>query len=136
VFRFYYSAFDSPPSAATSTTTPLPPSIQELSTCTDYDIITDVTPQEECSICKLTYKEMDVLRKLHACQHSFHVDCVDKWFEKSRYCPLCRCDITQPPLASVQATTTQTTSMEEKEEEDPSLDMIDNLLDTILLPDY
>tara|TARA_B110000285_G_scaffold211634_1_gene254478 strand:- start:130 stop:384 length:255 start_codon:yes stop_codon:yes gene_type:complete len=42
----------------------------------------------DCSICfdKITGEEQSVLK----CDHTFHKECIDKWFEKSHRCPLCR----------------------------------------------
>ena len=130
MFRFYYTSLDNP--STTSATSTNLPTIQELSKYTDYEIIEDEESPltcEECSICKIGYKERDIIRKLKACNHSFHIDCVDKWFEKSRYCPLCRCDISTLPT-----TTTASSQETQQDEEETSshLDEIDQLLDTIL----
>ena len=42
----------------------------------------------DCSICfdKITGEDQSVLK----CDHTFHKECIDKWFEKSHRCPLCR----------------------------------------------
>ena len=42
----------------------------------------------DCSICfdKISDEEHSVLK----CDHTFHKECIDKWFEKSHRCPLCR----------------------------------------------
>lgn len=46
---------------------------------------------EECLICKESYKENNVVRKL-PCNHSYHKICIDKWFENEKTCPMCRAD--------------------------------------------
>lgn len=130
MFRFYYTSLDNPSATSTTNTTNLP-TIQELSKYTDYEIIeNEECPLtcEECSICKIGYKERDIIRKLKACNHSFHIDCVDKWFEKSRNCPLCRCDISTLSTATVSSEQNQ----QDEEETSSHLDEIDQLLDTIL----
>ena len=42
----------------------------------------------QCSICleKISDEYQSVLK----CDHTFHKECIDKWFEKSHRCPLCR----------------------------------------------
>jgi hypothetical protein len=45
----------------------------------------------ECAICLLNFKPGEVCRILpEPCSHCFHIDCVDKWFEVSPACPLCK----------------------------------------------
>jgi len=39
-------------------------------------------------------------RRLH-CNHQFHRECVDSWFERSIHCPVCRADIREPVRESV-----------------------------------
>lgn len=46
---------------------------------------------EECAICLLSLEPGDICRVLpEPCGHCFHVDCVDKWFQVSPACPLCK----------------------------------------------
>jgi len=46
---------------------------------------------EDCSIC---YEEITVISKTKLdCGHSFHQDCLDKWYINSPTCPLCRSQI-------------------------------------------
>ena len=44
--------------------------------------------QEDCSICLQKMKRKCVLK----CNHSFHLDCITRWFDNSlhRTCPVCR----------------------------------------------
>lgn len=48
--------------------------------------------QEDCSICKVDYEESDRL-KILPCYHVYHQQCIDRWFEQSVHCPICRKDI-------------------------------------------
>lgn len=32
-------------------------------------------------------------RKINACEHIFHKECIDTWFQTSSFCPICRDDI-------------------------------------------
>lgn len=41
-----------------------------------------------CSIC---FEEIDSnVKCLTSCNHSFHAECIERWFEKSNTCPTCR----------------------------------------------
>ncbi|XP_016995674.2 E3 ubiquitin-protein ligase RNF128 [Drosophila takahashii] len=44
-----------------------------------------------CTICSERYRTSD---NIHAgsCGHAFHEECLDRWREQSRTCPICRCE--------------------------------------------
>ncbi|KAK7404614.1 hypothetical protein VNO78_05569 [Psophocarpus tetragonolobus] len=44
----------------------------------------------ECAICLGEFEEGEWLKHLPHCTHSFHVSCIDTWFESHSSCPLCR----------------------------------------------
>lgn len=45
----------------------------------------------ECAICLLSLQPGEVCRVLpEPCGHCFHIECVDKWFDVSPACPLCK----------------------------------------------
>lgn len=44
----------------------------------------------ECAICLGEFEEGVLLKHLPECRHSFHVPCIDKWFQSHSNCPLCR----------------------------------------------
>lgn len=46
---------------------------------------------ENCPICfeEINHKNSKKLQ----CGHLFHVDCLDKWFEKNYTCPMCRTEV-------------------------------------------
>ena len=50
-----------------------------------------------CSICYENFKKGDEIAfsRNHACQHSFHVDCIVKWLMKHSDCPICRANYVQ-----------------------------------------
>ncbi len=61
--------------------------------CKSSKIIHDVVKLAEdetevCSICTNNYVSRESLREL-SCDHKFHKDCIDKWFEQNETCPLC-----------------------------------------------
>lgn len=49
-----------------------------------------------CAICLQNAAEGDKMRRLTACSHCFHAECIDPWLEKRSTCPLCRAQI--PPV--------------------------------------
>jgi hypothetical protein len=49
-----------------------------------------------CSICQDDINSVELVRRIRKCNHKFHIDCVDKWFETSVKCPECRWDVRDP----------------------------------------
>eukprot|EP00262_Sarcandra_glabra_P017057 TRINITY_DN5726_c2_g2_i1.p1 TRINITY_DN5726_c2_g2~~TRINITY_DN5726_c2_g2_i1.p1 ORF type:complete len:237 (-),score=42.40 TRINITY_DN5726_c2_g2_i1:209-919(-) len=43
---------------------------------------------EECLICLMEYEEDDILMTL-PCKHNYHSDCVTKWLQIKKICPVC-----------------------------------------------
>lgn len=56
------------------------------------------SPESEniCSICQDSYDTQSECRILNACQHRFHRQCIDVWFQSHITCPVCRHDIRTP----------------------------------------
>ncbi|KAK4413715.1 RING-H2 finger protein ATL60 [Sesamum alatum] len=44
----------------------------------------------ECAVCLCEVSEGENARLLPKCNHGFHVDCIDMWFQSHSTCPLCR----------------------------------------------
>ncbi|KAE8719964.1 23 kDa jasmonate-induced protein-like [Hibiscus syriacus] len=44
----------------------------------------------ECAVCLCELVDGDKARLLPKCNHGFHVDCIDMWFQSHSTCPLCR----------------------------------------------
>ncbi|KAK7338196.1 hypothetical protein VNO77_18798 [Canavalia gladiata] len=44
----------------------------------------------ECAVCLCEVVEGEKARVLPKCNHGFHVDCIDMWFQSHSTCPLCR----------------------------------------------
>tara|TARA_B110001454_G_C12549691_1_gene363032 strand:+ start:9 stop:758 length:750 start_codon:yes stop_codon:yes gene_type:complete len=44
---------------------------------------------EKCSICLEIFRDSMVLAKIR-CNHLFHLDCINKWFDVNFTCPLCK----------------------------------------------
>ncbi|KAG0532566.1 hypothetical protein BDA96_04G118200 [Sorghum bicolor] len=46
-----------------------------------------------CSVCLEDVEAGEMVRRLPACGHLFHVGCIDMWLHSHATCPLCRCDV-------------------------------------------
>jgi hypothetical protein len=54
-----------------------------------------------CAICQDVLTGEQEGRKLNACGHWFHKNCIDTWLNTNVHCPICRHDIREPlPTAS------------------------------------
>jgi hypothetical protein len=49
-----------------------------------------------CCICLEEYCDGDVVRKLPACPHGFHRDCIDQWLRQVASCPVCKREVVSP----------------------------------------
>ncbi|KAL1219854.1 RING-H2 finger protein ATL3 [Cardamine amara subsp. amara] len=54
----------------------------------------------ECSICLSELVKGDKARLLPKCNHCFHVECIDMWFQSHSTCPICRNTVLGPEQAS------------------------------------
>ena len=48
---------------------------------------------ETCAICQDSIVSNQVCRQILHCEHWFHRECIDPWFEQNVRCPVCRFDI-------------------------------------------
>ncbi|KAG8380224.1 hypothetical protein BUALT_Bualt07G0171100 [Buddleja alternifolia] len=67
----------------------LDPSILKTLAVTVYDP-TSFKDGLECAVCLCEVSEGEKTRLLPKCNHGFHVDCIDMWFQSHSTCPLCR----------------------------------------------
>lgn len=101
---FYKYFVRKQPSSTATTDTPdsTPPSSPRNTRAIDLNIINSIPIVEfkitgvdkaECAVCLNEFKDGDKMRVLPRCNHRFHVECVDTWFQSHANCPLCRTPI-------------------------------------------
>lgn len=57
--------------------------------------------EEMCAICQDEMPAGSQARCLTACDHRFHVGCIDTWFGRNVHCPVCRHDIREGEMNAV-----------------------------------
>lgn len=68
----------------------------------------------ECSVCLCEVSEGEKTRLLPKCNHVFHVECIDMWFQSHSTCPLCRNPVSNQTQAnSVSESTLEAPRMED-----------------------
>lgn len=55
----------------------------------------------ECYICLVDFEVGDSYRKVMACKHIFHEDCLKAWLNKERSCPVCKTNLSWACLAKI-----------------------------------
>ena len=59
----------------------------------------DFNEHEECTICLETFNEDDKVTPLPCdTRHYFHSHCIESWFRRNNYCPLCKETFTSAQL--------------------------------------
>lgn len=53
---------------------------------------------ENCAICQDRMEPGSEARVIRVCDHRFHTECIDTWFQRSVLCPTCRHDIRDEPV--------------------------------------
>ena len=56
--------------------------------------------EHSCAICQDALTSEQEGRKLNACGHWFHKNCIDTWLGTNVHCPVCRHDIREPATHS------------------------------------
>ncbi len=69
------------------------PTQEQINNATKTMTATNLNEESICSICQDNYTSNQTLREIKYCEHFFHKDCIDHWFEQHVHCPVCRFDI-------------------------------------------
>jgi hypothetical protein len=70
------------------------PTPAQINTATAIEVVD--AEDDVCAICQDTMELGSNARALNACDHRFHVGCIDTWFQRNVHCPICRHDIREP----------------------------------------
>jgi len=52
-----------------------------------------------CVICQVEYEEGEALVSIQ-CEHPYHADCISKWLQIKKVCPICNTEISAPRMVS------------------------------------
>ncbi|KAF9687189.1 hypothetical protein SADUNF_Sadunf02G0067800 [Salix dunnii] len=70
----------------------------EISTCLrpcKYESSARKTGTDRCVICQMEYEEDESLVAL-SCDHPYHSECIAKWLQISKICPICSTEVSSP----------------------------------------
>jgi hypothetical protein len=70
------------------------PSQQQIDQNTTIEIVD--AEEDMCPICQDAMEAGSEARTLNACDHRFHIGCIDTWFQRNVHCPVCRHDVREP----------------------------------------
>ncbi|XP_074592562.1 RING-H2 finger protein ATL1-like [Curcuma longa] len=59
----------------------------------------DIEQRSQCAVCLNEFQNMERLKLLPGCSHTFHIDCIETWLQFNQNCPLCRSDVTASTAA-------------------------------------
>uniref|UniRef100_A0A0E0FMV4 RING-type E3 ubiquitin transferase n=1 Tax=Oryza nivara TaxID=4536 RepID=A0A0E0FMV4_ORYNI len=66
-----------------------------------------------CAVCLEDVRGGETVRRLPACGHLFHVECIDMWLHSPhRTCPMCRCVVSPPVREAAKAAAEEVVSPE------------------------
>jgi hypothetical protein len=68
------------------------PTHEQIEEASRVDVLA-VASSDNCAICQDSFAAHSNRRTLVACNHAFHMNCIDTWFEQNVHCPVCRHDI-------------------------------------------
>lgn len=75
---------------------------EEISSCLrlfECQSVNSQTPINRCVICQVDYEEGEMLVAL-PCDHSYHLDCISKWLQIKKICPICSTEVSAPKIAA------------------------------------
>ena len=69
------------------------PTPEVIATATERIQGSALTENTICTVCQDSILNSDIVRRIRACNHSYHLICIDQWFRRSVFCPSCRHDV-------------------------------------------
>ena len=69
------------------------PTAQQIAAASTIEVVEAAETEEVCAICQDTMVANSQARRLTACTHRFHTNCIDTWLSSNVVCPNCRHDI-------------------------------------------
>jgi len=73
------------------------PTTEQIEAATNIHTIDTANNSGVCAVCLSGYEIGDEVRSINHCNHTYHKECIDRHFEGSVRCPLCRHDIREVP---------------------------------------
>jgi len=70
------------------------PTAEQIETGTAIEVM--ASEEDVCAICQDEMPLGSEVRAIRACDHRFHIGCIDTWFQRDVRCPSCRHDIREP----------------------------------------
>merc|ERR1719420_2908393 len=74
-----------------------PEQIETASTLRTLDTKESIRELQEhrttCNVCLEDFKCGDEVRKLNACPHAYHKECIDRWLSRVPSCPICKAEL-------------------------------------------
>ena len=67
------------------------PTAEQITAGTQIEIVD--ADEEICTICQDRMAPGSEARAIRVCDHRFHTECIDTWFQRSVICPTCRHDV-------------------------------------------
>lgn len=112
--RFRRRQIPASPIAAVSSSQGLDPSVIKSLPVFVYDAEFH-NPPMECPVCLAEFENGETGRVLPKCNHCFHCECIDMWFQSHCSCPICRAPI-QPFVKPIEVTENNQSELEGEDE--------------------
>ena len=67
--------------------------LRQATSIQSYNSLFNQDNERLCSICQSNYINQQIIRKINHCEHFYHMNCLDEWFENNVKCPECQYDL-------------------------------------------
>ncbi|XP_070053869.1 RING-H2 finger protein ATL2-like [Nicotiana tomentosiformis] len=89
-------------------------------------------PPLECPVCLSQFENGEAGRVLPKCNHSFHIECIDMWFQSHSNCPICRAPV-QPLVSPIEV---MENSSEVEREQEVVVMVVESACEKVLACDF